>query len=208
MAGEAGRLGLLADDTLNLVAFGKALKALAARRGVAFLFLVHHSGHFAHPLRHRAVGTGRLEQRAGAGRSTVVETAARNHLARTAKRAAAAQRPAGLRRLSRMRAFPQDPERCAVRPNGRSARRAANAAFVQGVAGRRLEKPAGRSLRATHSVHRTRERKHHVDQRKADAPVRYHPAPRCPTLTKIVHPSRLNGLCRLMCGLRSQLPAG
>ena len=35
-----------------------------------------------------------------------------------------------------------------------------------------------------------------------------HPAPRCPTLTKIVHPSRLNGWCRLMCGLRSQLPAG
>ena len=36
----------------------------------------------------------------------------------------------------------------------------------------------------------------------------YHPAPRCPTLTKIVHHSRLNGWCRLICGLRSQLPAG
>ena len=33
-------------------------------------------------------------------------------------------------------------------------------------------------------------------------------APRCPTFTKIVQPSRLNGWCRLMCGLRSQLPAG
>src|SRR3569832_2275021 len=33
------------------------------------------------------------------------------------------------------------------------------------------------------------------------------PAPRSPTLTKIIHPTRLNGWCRLMCGLRSLLPA-
>ena len=31
---------------------------------------------------------------------------------------------------------------------------------------------------------------------------------KCPVFTKIKQPSRLNGWCWLMCGLRSQLPAG